>query len=197
MSLVFIGLGVLLLLLLMVLFKLNAFISLIIVSLIVAVLEGMSPLEAIASVEKGLGSTLGHLALVLGFGAMLGKLMADSGGAQRIAMTLIDRFGIGKIQWATMLTGFVIGIALFYETGFIILIPLVFTIAQAARLPVLYVGMPLVAALITTHGFLPSSSRADSHCQCISSQHGTNLIGWNYFSHSCCFSRRTSVYETI
>lgn len=154
MSLVFIGLGVLLLLLLMVVFKLNAFISLIIVSLIVAVLEGMSPLEAIASVEKGLGSTLGHLALVLGFGAMLGKLMADSGGAQRIAMTLIDRFGIGKIQWATMLTGFVIGIALFYETGFIILIPLVFTIAQAARLPVLYVGMPLVAALITTHGFL-------------------------------------------
>ncbi len=137
MSLVFIGLGVLLLLLLMVVFKLNAFISLIIVSLIVAVLEGMSPLEAIASVEKGLGSTLGHLALVLGFGAMLGKLMADSGGAQRIAMTLIDRFGIGKIQWATMLTGFVIGIALFYETGFIILIPLVFTIAQAARLPVL------------------------------------------------------------
>lgn len=155
MSLVFIGLGVLLLLLLMVVFKLNAFISLIIVSLIVAVLEGMTPLEAIASVEKGLGSTLGHLALVLGFGAMLGKLMADSGGAQRITMTLIDRFGIGKIQWATMLTGFVIGIALFYETGFIILIPLVFTIAQAARLPVLYVGMPLVAALITTHGFLP------------------------------------------
>ncbi|MFQ1030689.1 SLC13 family permease, partial [Staphylococcus haemolyticus] len=125
MSLVFIGLGVLLLLLLMVVFKLNAFISLIIVSLIVAVLEGMTPLEAIASVEKGRGSTLGHLALVLGFGAMLGKLMADSGGAQRIAMTLIDRFGIGKIQWATMLTGFVIGIALFYETGFIILIPLV------------------------------------------------------------------------
>lgn len=147
--------GIVLLLGLMIVFKVNAFISLIVVSLAVAIMEGMTPVAAIASVKAGLGGTLGSLALVLGFGAMLGKLMEDSGGAQRIATTLIATFGKKQIQTAAVLSGFIVGIALFYETGFIVLIPLVFTIAMAAELPVLYIGMPVVAALITAHGFLP------------------------------------------
>lgn len=155
MPIVIICIGVALLLLLITVFRLNAFISLIIVSILVGIMEGMAPLEALESVKDGLGATLGDLALVLGFGTMLGKLMADSGGAQRIADTLIAKFGENRVQLATVITAFVVGIALFYETGFIVLIPLVFTVAISAGLPVLYIGMPVVAALITVHGFVP------------------------------------------
>lgn len=155
MPIVSICVGVALLLLLMVVFKLNAFISLIIVSLLVGILEGMSPIDAMTSIENGLGSTLGHLAMVIIFGGILGKLMTDSGGAQRIAMTLIKVFGEKRVQLAAVLTASIVGIALFFETGVVVLIPLVFTIAAAAGVPVLYIGMPVIAALITMHGFVP------------------------------------------
>ncbi|MGC9934579.1 gluconate:H+ symporter [Priestia aryabhattai] len=155
MPIVFICIGVVLLLLLMVVFKLNAFISLVIVGLLVGIMEGMSPNEAMASITSGLGGTLGSLTLVLGFGGMLGKLMADSGGAQRIAVTLIKVFGKKRVQLAAVLTAFIVGIALFFETGVVVLIPLVFTIAAEASVPILYIGMPVVAALITMHGFVP------------------------------------------
>ena len=133
MPLVIIAIGVALLLLLMIKFKLNGFLSLIIVSLIVGVLEGMPIDGVVTSIKNGVGGTLGSLALVIGFGAILGKLMADSGGAQRIAMTLIEKFGKKRIQWAVLITGVVAGFALFYEIGFVLLIPLVFTIAAEAE----------------------------------------------------------------
>ena len=81
--------------------------------------------------------------------------MAESGGAQRIATTLINVFGREKVKWAVCLTGFIVGIALFYEIGFVLLIPLVFTIAAEAKIPLLEVGIPMAAALSVTHGFLP------------------------------------------
>lgn len=155
MPLLIVALGVVLLLVLMIVFKLNGFLSLILVALSVGILEGMKLPDVVASITKGVGGTLGTLALVLGFGAMLGKLMADSGGAQRIAMTLIDKFGKKRIQLAVVVTGFIVGIALFYEIGFVLLIPLVFTIAAAADIPLLYIGVPMAAALSATHGFLP------------------------------------------
>lgn len=83
----------------------------------------------------------------MGFGAMLGKMLADCGGAQRIATTLIAKFGKKHIQWAVVLTGFTVGFALFYEVGFVLMLPLVFTIAAAANIPLLYVGVPMAAAL--------------------------------------------------
>ncbi|MGH4123724.1 MAG: gluconate:H+ symporter [Clostridium sp.] len=155
MPLLIVALGVVLLLVLMIAFKLNGFLSLIIVALSVGILEGMPLPTVVASITKGVGGTLGTLALVLGFGAMLGKLMADSGGAQRIALTLIDKFGKKRIQLAVVITGFIVGMALFYEIGFVLLIPLVFTIAAAADIPLLYIGVPMAAALSATHGFLP------------------------------------------
>lgn len=155
MPIVSICIGVALLLLLMIVFKLNAFISLILVSLVVGILEGMTPLEAMTSVQGGLGGTLGSLTMIIIFGAILGKLMTDSGGAQRIATTLIHAFGKKRVQLAAVLTASVVGIALFFETGVVVLIPLVFTIATAAGVPVLYIGMPVIAALITMHGFVP------------------------------------------
>ncbi|ADK14228.1 MULTISPECIES: gluconate:H+ symporter [Clostridium] len=155
MPLLIVALGILLLLILMMKFKVNAIISLIVVSIAVGIMEGM-PLPTVAtSIEKGVGSTLGSLALLLGFGAILGKLMTDCGGAQRIAMTLINKFGKKRIQAAVVLTGFIVGLAMFYEVGFVLLIPLVFTVALEADLPVLYVGIPMAIALSVTHGFLP------------------------------------------
>jgi Gnt-I system high-affinity gluconate transporter len=155
MPLVIIAIGVALLLLLMIKFKLNGFLSLIIVALIVGVSEGMPIDKVVTSVKNGVGGTLGSLALIIGFGAILGKLMADCGGAQRIAMTLIEKFGKKRIQWAVLITGFVVGFALFYEIGFVLLIPLVFTIAAEAEISLLYIGIPMAAALSVTHGFLP------------------------------------------
>ena len=147
--------GVLLLLILMIGLKLNAFIALIIVSLLVGVAEGMPVNEVVISVQNGVGSTLGSLSLILGFGAMLGNLVAVSGAAQRITYSLIKRFGRNRIQWALVLTGFVVGIPLFFSAGFVILIPIVFAIAASTNLPLLYVGIPMTAALSVTHGFLP------------------------------------------
>lgn len=147
--------GVILLLILVTKLKLNGFLSLIIVSLFVGVLEGMPVMQVIKSIQTGVGNTLGELALIIGFGAMLGKLLADCGGAQRIATTLINIFGYKYIQWAVVLTGFILGFALFYEVGFVLLLPLVCTIAVSARIPILYVGAPMAAALSVTHGFLP------------------------------------------
>lgn len=155
MPIVSICIGVAFLLLLMIVFKLNAFIALILSALVVGILEGMAPLETIESIQNGLGGTLGSLTMIIIFGAILGKLMTDSGGAQRIAITLIKAFGKNRVQLAAVLTASVVGIALFFETGVVVLIPLVFTIATAAGVPVLYVGMPVIAALITMHGFVP------------------------------------------
>ncbi|WML36722.1 gluconate:H+ symporter [Clostridium sp. OS1-26] len=155
MPLLIVAIGVILLLGLMIGLKVNGFISLILVSLVVGIAEGMPAIKVVKSIQNGVGGTLGYLALVLGFGAMLGKLIADTGAAQRIATTLINKFGKKRIQWAVVITGFVVGIAMFYEVGFVLLIPLVFTISASAELPLLYIGVPMAAALSVTHGFLP------------------------------------------
>lgn len=155
MPLLIVGIGILALLVLIMGLKLNTFVSLIIVSFGVALALGM-PLETIVkTIEAGLGGTLGHLALIFGLGAMLGKLIADSGGAQRIAMTLVNKFGVKNIQWAVVAASFIIGIALFFEVGLVLLIPIVFAIARQLRVSILYLGIPMTAALSVTHGFLP------------------------------------------
>ena len=147
--------GILILFLLIARFKLNAFISFILVSLFVGVGNKMEILDVLKSIETGLGKTLGGLILILGLGAMLGKLVADSGAAQRITTKLVNKFGKKNIQWAVVLTGFIVGIPMFYTVGFVILIPLVFTVAAATGLPLIYVGLPMLASLSVTHGYLP------------------------------------------
>lgn len=147
--------GIVLLFLLIAVCKLNSFIAFIIVCLFVGILGGMQLDAVIHSVETGIGKTLGYLVLILGLGSMLGKLVADSGAAQRITSKLVDKFGIKNIQWALVLTGFIVGIPMFYTVGFVILVPLVFTVAASTGLPLIYVGLPMLASLSVTHGFLP------------------------------------------
>ncbi|MFJ5714455.1 GntP family permease [Neobacillus sp. NPDC093127] len=155
MPLVIVAIGILALLVLIMGFKLNTFVSLIIVSFGVAIALGMKLDEVISTIEAGLGGTLGHIALIFGLGAMLGKLIADSGGAQRIAMTLVNKFGEKNIQWAVVAASFIIGIALFFEVGLVLLIPIVFAISKQLKVSILYLGIPMGAALSVTHGFLP------------------------------------------
>jgi len=155
MPLVIVAIGIVLLLVLIMGLKLNTFVSLIIVSFVVALLLGMPLDQIVTTIEAGLGGTLGHLALIFGLGAMLGKLIADAGGAQRIAMTLVAKFGEKNIQWAVVVASFIIGIALFFEVGLVLLIPIVFAISRQLRVSILYLGIPMVAALSVTHGFLP------------------------------------------
>ena len=147
--------GIILLFILIAYFKLNAFISFIIVCLLVGILQGMELLSVIESIQNGIGNTLGFLVMILGFGAMLGKLVADSGAAQRITSNLVSRFGLKYVQWALVLAGFIVGIPMFYSVGFVILVPLVFTVAASTGLPLIYVGLPMLSSLSVTHGFLP------------------------------------------
>lgn len=155
MSLAIVVIGILSLVLLIGYFKLDTFISFILVSLAIGLAQGMNPVEVSESIQNGVGSVLGFLVIILGFGAMLGKLVADSGAAQRISTSLMNTFGRKYVQWALVLTGFIIGIPMFYSVGFVIMVPLVFTVAATTRLPMLYVGLPMLSALSVTHGYLP------------------------------------------
>lgn len=176
MPLIIIAFGVLMLLILMLPFRVNGFIALILVALSVGVLEGMPIMEVIKSIKNGVGGTLGSLALIMGFGAMLGKLLADCGGAQRIATTLIATFGDKKIQWAVTLTGFIVGFALFYEVGFVLLLPLILTIAATLGISPLYIGIPMAAALSVTHGFLPPHPGPTAIAQIFKADMGKTLL---------------------
>lgn len=148
-------LGIALLLVLILVVKINSFLAFVIVSLAVALAEGMSLDKAIVSIENGIGNTMGFLVLILGLGSMLGKMVSESGAAQRITTKMVAAFGLKHIQISLMLTGFIVGVSLFYDVGFFIMIPLVFTVAAATKLPLLYVGLPMLASLSVTHGYLP------------------------------------------
>jgi Gnt-I system high-affinity gluconate transporter len=115
----------------------------------------MSPEAILKSLKDGVGNTLGGLALIICLGAVLGRILEAGGAAEKISGTLINGFGEKNIQWAVLLTGFLIGIPLYYNAGFVILVPLVFSIASKAKLPLLYVAIPMAASLSTTHCFLP------------------------------------------
>ncbi|MGE8078087.1 gluconate:H+ symporter [Peribacillus loiseleuriae] len=155
MPLVIVALGIVVLLVLIMKFNMNTFISLVVVSFLIALALGMPISEIVASVQQGMGNTLGGIALVFGLGAILGKLIADAGGAQRIAMTLIDKFGEKRIQWAVVAAGFILGIALFFEVGLVLLIPIVYQISKHLKISFLWLGMPMATALSVTHAFLP------------------------------------------
>ncbi|MEO7049311.1 MAG: gluconate:H+ symporter [Ferruginibacter sp.] len=135
--------------------KVSPFLSLLVVAILAGLFLGMSPDAILNSIKVGVGSTLGGLALIICLGAVLGKILEAGGAAEKISTTLINAFGPKNIQWAVLLTGFLIGIPLYYNAGFVILVPLVFSIANKAKLPLLYVAIPMAAALSTTHCFLP------------------------------------------
>ncbi|WP_027478486.1 gluconate:H+ symporter [Curvibacter gracilis] len=136
-------------------YRINPFIVLTLVSLGLALVAGMPAKDIMAAYETGVGKTLGHIALVVALGTMLGKMMAESGGADRIALTLIDRFGERNAHWAMVCIAFVCGLPLFFEVGFVLLIPIAFTVARRTGVSMLMVGLPMVAGLSVVHGLVP------------------------------------------
>lgn len=148
-------LGVALLIFLITKLELNTFVSLIITSFVVALFLGIPLDEIPTTITDGLGSQLGDLAIIFGMGSMLGKLVSDSGGGQRIAHTLIDKFGYKRIQIAVIFASFIIGLALFFEVGLVVLLPIIFIIAREIKMPLMELAIPMAATLNVMHGFIP------------------------------------------
>jgi Gnt-I system high-affinity gluconate transporter len=135
--------------------KVNPFLAFLIISILAGLLLGLPPEQVMKTVEKGLGDTMGSIVIIICLGAMLGKLVAESGAAQKITTVMMEAVGTKYIQWALAITGFIIGIPLFYNVGFVLIIPLIFSVVYRYKLPAVYVGLPMIASLSVLHGFLP------------------------------------------
>jgi len=135
--------------------KVHAFLAFLVVSLGAGLALGVAPPQLVAALYQGLGDTLGSVTIIVVLGAMLGKLVADSGAAQQITTALVEACGPRYLLWTLMLAGLLIGIPLFYNVGFVLVVPLIFAAAAKYRLPTVYVGLPMLAALSVLHGFLP------------------------------------------
>lgn len=150
--------GIICLLILIIKFKLHPVISMMISAVIIGAGAGM-PLSVISeTVEKGVGKTLQGIALLVGLGSMFGGILEVSGGAQKVAQTLIDKFGQKKAGWALGLTGLVIGTTVFFEAGVVVLIPLVFSVAKQTERSTLFYAIPLLSGLASGYAFVPPSA---------------------------------------
>jgi Gnt-I system high-affinity gluconate transporter len=147
--------SIIFLLCLMVFLRLDAFFSLLIASLCLGLMNGIPLLEILGIIEDGIGSQLGHLILVIGFGAILGKLLEESGATKQIAHKMLTLFGESRANIAILVVAFIVGLPLFFEVGFILLIPIVYTLVKKLRVPLISLGLPMSVALSATHSFLP------------------------------------------
>ncbi len=155
MPLAIVAIAILTLVALVVWAKVHPFLAFVIVSAAAALALGMPAGDIAGAIRKGIGDILGALTIVIVTGAMLGKLVVESGAAQRIASVLVKAFGERRMAWAMAITGFIVGIPLFYGVGFVLLVPLIFAVIAQYRLPALVVGMPALAAMSVAHGLLP------------------------------------------
>ncbi|MDN3449666.1 gluconate:H+ symporter [Planococcus sp. APC 3906] len=165
--------GIFLLLFLVIRTKLHAFVALLLVSLLVGIAAGMPLGEVITSIQNGMGGTLGFVAVVVGLGAMFGKMLEVSGGAERLAATMINKFGEDKAQWALGITGFIVAIPVFFDVGFIILVPIVYGLARKTGKSLLHYGIPLLAGLAVTHSFIPPTPGPIAVAQLVNAE-----LGW-------------------
>ncbi|MEV5009265.1 gluconate:H+ symporter [Streptomyces sp. NPDC056159] len=155
MPLVVVGISVLVLLFLMTKLRLNGFASLLLVAVGVALVRGIPVADIPDILSKGIGGQIGDTMLTIGLGAMVGRVMGDSGAAQRIAAKLLAVCGPRWVQVAMVLTAMLIGVTMFYEVAFVIIVPVAFTLVRVTRSNLLWVGLPMSIALSTMHSFLP------------------------------------------
>lgn len=155
MPLLFVGIGIVLLLVLISRFKINAFLSLLVTSFVVGWLSNMPLTDILDSILRGIGDTMGKVLLILALGAMLGKLLEESGAAHTIAFRMIGFMGVKNIQYALLITGFLVGLPMMYNASFLVLVPLIFTFASITGLPLVWLALSLCSALSVTHCFLP------------------------------------------
>jgi GntP family gluconate:H+ symporter len=135
--------------------KLNAIVSLTLVSLLLGLAAGMEPMKVADSFREGVATTLGNLAMIIGLGTMLGKMLAESGGANVVASGIAGVFGVKRLDYAVMIAAFVIGVSVFFQVGLLLLGPIAFALARETKTPILRIGLPLAAGLSTAHGLIP------------------------------------------
>jgi gluconate:H+ symporter, GntP family len=176
MLLVYAVIAIGLLILLITRYKVYPFLVLIIVSLLLGLAVGMPMDKIVKAFETGNGNTLGHIAVVVGLGTMLGKMMAESGGAERIANTLIKWFGEKHIHWAMMFVAIIVGLPVFFEVGFVLLIPIAFNVAKRTKKSLLLVGLPMVAGLSVVHGLIPPHPAAMLAVQAYHADIGRTIV---------------------
>ena len=150
---VLIGIAVLLFLILKL--RIQAFVSLLIASIVVGILAGMNSAEIITSIKDGMGNTLGFVAVVVGLGAMFGAILEQSRSAEALANFLLKKFGTKNASWALMITGFFVAIPVFFDVAFIILVPLLYSLQRKTKKSLLLYAIPLLAGLAITHAFIP------------------------------------------
>ncbi|WP_298556091.1 gluconate:H+ symporter [uncultured Algibacter sp.] len=148
-------LSVVFLIVLILRFKIQAFLALLMASILVGVLSGMDPLAIVKTVQKGMGNTLGFVAVVVGLGGVFGAILEHSGGAESLANKLLAKFGVKHSSWALVLTGFIVAIPVFFEVAFIILVPMIYALQKKTKKSILLYGIPLLAGLAITHTFIP------------------------------------------
>ncbi|HUG42582.1 MAG TPA: SLC13 family permease, partial [Longimicrobiales bacterium] len=150
-----VALGVALILVLIIVVRIQAFAALLLASMVVAVVGGVPLAEIGGVIQEGMGRTLGYIAIVVGLGAMLGALLEVSGGAERIARTLVGRVGEARAPWALALTGLIVATPVFFDVALILFIPLVYSLARQSGRSLLFYAIPLVAGIAVAHSFIP------------------------------------------
>ena len=168
--------GVSLLLFMVLKFKINAFISLLITSMFVGILAGMPLQDILVSIQTGMGGTLGFVAVVVGLGAIFGQILEASGGAESLAHYLIKKFGTNRASWAMVITGFIVAIPVFLDVGLIILAPIIYALSRDTKRSLLYYGIPLLAGLAVTHSFMPPTPGPIAVAEILDAQ-----LGWVIF----------------
>ena len=169
-------------------------VALLVAALSVGMLAGMDLMSLLHTMKAGFGNTLGELAIIVVFGAVIGKLMVDSGAAHQIAHTLLARLGLRYVQLSVIIIGLIFGLAMFYEVAFIMLAPLVIVIAAEAKIPFLKLAIPAVAAATTAHSLFPPQPGPVA-LECLWRGYGDGLYLWRTGDDPKCNLRRSDPAE--
>lgn len=168
--------AVVLLLVLILVFKLHAFVSLLLASMAFGLAAGMEPAGVLRSIQTGFGDALGFIAVVVALGAMIGRLLEHSGGGRALAEWLLAKTGRQHAVWAVFLAAFLIGLPIFFEVGFIILVPLIYSLTRESGKSVLYFGLPVAAALTVTHAMVPPHPAPAAAAQLLGADMGKAIL---------------------
>src|SRR3954451_21709232 len=175
--LVLITLASLALLLLLILWvKLHAFLSLLLSSMFMGLAVGMAPDKILKSIQTGFGESLGFIAVVLGLGAMIGRFLEYSGGGRALADWLLLKFGKDHAAWAVLIASFLVGLPIFFEVGFIILIPIVWSLTRETKRSLLFYGLPMAGALTMTHSLVPPHPAPAAATQLLGGDLGSTIL---------------------
>ena len=165
-----------LLLVLILAVKLHAFLALLLTSMALGLAAHMPPERVLKSIQTGFGDALGFIVVVVGLGAMIGRFLEHSGGAQVLADWLVEKFGKDRAAWALLVASFLVGLPIFFEVGFVILAPLVWNLAKETKRSLLFYGMPMAAALTITHSLVPPHPAPAAASQLLGGDLGTTIL---------------------